>query len=99
MIKWDDVHVGVSPLTREIYIGKSKPLAGAKPGTCMWTDKSEPKTEEVVRAVMDHMLGQCRDQNVEQLEFTIPGICKLQLTDLATYEKRIQKEGKENGAT
>lgn len=99
MIKWNDVHVGVSPITNEIYIGKSKPVEGARPGTSMWIDKSEAKTEEVVKAVMDHMLGQCRDQKVEQLEFTIPGICKLQLTDLAAYEKRMKKEGNQNGAT
>ena len=56
-IKWEDVSAGISPLTGEIYLGKSKPLPGSeKDGLRMWTDRSDSKTDNIVKVVMDHML-------------------------------------------
>ncbi|NLC39792.1 MAG: hypothetical protein GX763_02620 [Clostridiaceae bacterium] len=51
-IKWKDVKLGVSPLTQNIYIGKIKPMGGSD-GLEVWTDKSEDKTNDVLRAVVE----------------------------------------------
>lgn len=56
-VKWEDVSAGISPLTGEIYLGKSKPLPGSeKDNLRMWTDRSDSKTDNIVKVVMDHML-------------------------------------------
>lgn len=39
-IKWEDVHFGLSPVTNEIYIGKSKPMKDDS-NLSVWTDKSK----------------------------------------------------------
>ena len=51
-IKWEDVKLGVSPLTQNIYIGKIKPMGGSD-GLEVWTDKSEDKTNDVLIAVVE----------------------------------------------
>ena len=53
MIKWENVKIGVSPLTNEIYIGKTKKTKLGEE----WTDKSGPMTEDFIRAVMTYMLN------------------------------------------
>ena len=50
-VKWEDVSAGISPLTGEIYLGKSKPLPrNEKDGLRMWTDRSDSKTDKIGRA-------------------------------------------------
>ena len=78
-IKWDDVKIGNSILTNTIYIGKTKV---DKHGVQCWTDRSGDKTEECVKAVMDYMLGLCKEDNLQEISFTIDGICKLTLENL-----------------
>ena len=51
-IKWDNIKVGVSPITNSIYIGKTKKNGDKE----LWTDKSEDRTEEIIKCVMVHML-------------------------------------------
>jgi hypothetical protein len=51
-IKWENVKLGVSPLTQNIYIGKTKVMSGSD-GLEVWTDKSEDKTNDVLRAVVE----------------------------------------------
>lgn len=52
-IKWENIKVGVSPITNSIYIGKTKKNGDNE----LWTDKSEDKTEEIIKCVMVHMLN------------------------------------------
>ena len=41
-VKWEDVSAGISPLTGEIYLGKSKPLPGSEKDILrMWTDRRD----------------------------------------------------------
>lgn len=95
-VKWEDVSAGISPLTGEIYIGKSKPWPGGKTGhERIWTDKSGPKTDNIVKAVMDHMLFLCEEKESDAIVFTIPGICELECRDLRRIEDR--KGDDENG--
>ena len=58
MIKWSDVKIGVSPITKTIVIGKSKPIKG-HPNMEQWTDRSDDMTREVIIAVMEwfEMIG------------------------------------------
>ena len=51
MIKWSDVKIGVSPITKTIVIGKSKPIKD-HPNMVQWTDSSGDMTREVIIAVM-----------------------------------------------
>lgn len=48
-IKWEDVQVGASFLSNQIYIGKTK--------NGVWTDRSGDKTNEVVSAVVEMILA------------------------------------------
>lgn len=77
-IKWDDVKIRAGALSGEIYIGKMREHSGLE----VFTDKSKPKTEECVKAVMEHMLMKCDEQKAEEVSFAIDGICKLTITDL-----------------
>jgi len=58
-IKWDDVKIGTSPITNNIYIGKVKPDK-TNPNLGIWTDKSGDKTKEVIVAVIEHMVRRMR---------------------------------------
>jgi hypothetical protein len=49
-INWKDIHFGNSPITNEIFIGKSKPMKN-NPGLSIWTDKSKDVAEECMYAV------------------------------------------------
>lgn len=92
-IKWEDVSAGISPLTGEIYLGKSKPLSGSeKDGLRMWTDRSDSKTDNIVKAVMDHMLFKCEEGDTDTITFTIPGIVELKCTDLRKKEGKGDEE-------
>lgn len=92
-IKWEDVSAGISPLTGEIYLGKSKPLPGSeKDGLRMWTDKSGPKTDNIVKTVMEHMLFKCEEGGTDTITFTIPGIVELKCTDLRKKEGKGDEE-------
>ena len=51
-INWENIKVGVSPITNSIYIGKTKKNGDME----LWTDKSEDRTEEIIKCVMVHML-------------------------------------------
>ena len=48
-IKWEDVKVGASFLTNQIYIGKVK--------DGIWTDRSGDKTNEILSAVVEMILS------------------------------------------
>lgn len=76
-IKWDDVHIRAGALTGEIYIGKTKK---DKHGLEMFTDKSMPKTEECIKAVMEHMMGEIKENGT--MAYTIEGTLELRITDL-----------------
>lgn len=78
-IKWDDVKIGCSLLTNTIYLGKVKK---DKDGFELWTDKSGDKTQDCVKAVMEHMLGLCEERKSDTATFTIDDICELTITDL-----------------
>ena len=54
-IKWEDVKIGTSALTNQIYLGKIK-LDKKYPKQFIWTDKSGDKTNEVLVAVFEHMV-------------------------------------------
>ena len=79
-INWDEIHIRAGALSNEIYVGKMKNYGGID----VFKDKSTPKTKECVKAVMEHMLGQCKKGENEEITFTVDGICKLTLTDLRT---------------
>lgn len=83
-IKWEDVKIGCSMLTDTIYIGKVKK---SNSGNVIWTDRSGDKTDECVKAVMEHMLGLCREDGSKSITFTIDGICKLTLENLEEPNK------------
>lgn len=51
-IKWTDVKLGVSPLSHNIYLGKTKPMSGSN-GLEEWTDKSGDKTNDVLIAIVE----------------------------------------------
>lgn len=92
-VKWEDVSAGISPLTGEIYIGKSKPWSDGKTDHVrLWTDKSGPKTDNIVKAVMDHMLFKCEEGDTDTITFTIPGIVELKCTDLRKKEGKGDEE-------
>lgn len=92
-VKWEDVSAGISPLTGEIYLGKSKPLPGnEKGGLRMWTDRSDSKTDNIVKVVMDHMLFKCEEGDTDTITFTIPGIVELKCTDLRKKEGKGDEE-------
>lgn len=78
-IKWNDVKLGCSILSNIIYIGKVK---RDKDGMQLWTDKSGDKTDECVKAVMEHMMTTCKEQNKNTTAYEIKGVCELRITDL-----------------
>lgn len=77
-IKWNDIKLGVSPLSNNIYIGKVK---RDTKGLLIFSDKSGDMTKQCVKAVMEHMLQQCDEEN-NQITFTIEGKCELILRKL-----------------
>ena len=58
MIKWSDVKIGVTPISKVIVIGKSNPIKG-HPNMEQWADRSDDMTREVIIAVMEwfEMIG------------------------------------------
>lgn len=61
-VKWEDVSAGISPLTGEIYLGKSKPLPGSeKDGLRMWTDRSDSKTDTITFTIPGIVELKCTD--------------------------------------
>lgn len=81
-IKWDDVDIMVTALSNEIRLCKAKPVKGGEAGAMFATDMSGDKTKKCVKAVMQYMLNCCEEENAYAKIFTIPGICRLELTDL-----------------
>ena len=74
MIKWSDVKIGVTPISKVIVIGKSKPIKG-HPNMEQWTDRSDDMTREVIIAVMEWF------EMTEQYEMVIENNdCKRTLT-------------------
>lgn len=55
-IKWQDVKVGSSVLTNNIYIGKVKK---EKSGFEIWTDRSGDMTNQFIGAVKEHLKLRC----------------------------------------
>ena len=51
------------------------------------TDMSGDKTEKCVKAVMQYMLNCCREEKAYAKIFTMPGVCRLELTDLKAAPK------------
>lgn len=84
-IKWNDVKIRCGLLTNKIYIGKAKK---DKDGLYTWIDRSEDKTEDCVKAVMEHMLGLCKDEDLQSITFTMDGICTLTLENLVKPEEK-----------
>ena len=60
-IKWEDVKIGTSVLTNQIYLGKVK-LDKENPQIGTWTDKSGDKTNEVLVAVFEHMVKRMKQE-------------------------------------
>jgi len=90
-IKWADVHIGTSPLTGNIYIGKTKKDSNLT----VWTDKSKDKTNECVMAVMEHMLIKAEEENKSKFRYEIPGVVRLTLENLkkgGEQSNEVQKE-------
>lgn len=81
-IKWDNIDIMVTMLSNEIRLCKSNPVKNGEPGAMMATDMSGDKTEKCVKAVMQYMLNCCTNEKAYAKIFTIPGVCKLELTDL-----------------
>ena len=56
-IKWEDVKIGTSVLTNQIYLYLGKVNLDKKnPQLGKWTDRSGDKTDEVLVAVFEHMV-------------------------------------------
>ena len=60
-IKWEDVKIGTSVITNQIYLGKVKHNK-ENPRIGIWTDKSGDKTNEVLVAVFDHMIERMKQE-------------------------------------
>lgn len=58
-IKWQDVKVGSSVLTNNIYIGKVKK---DKSGFEIWTDRSGDMTDQFIGAVKEHLKNRCEGE-------------------------------------
>ena len=86
-IKWEDVDIMVTVLSNEIRLCKAKPVKGGEPGAMFATDMSGDKTDKCVKAVMQYMLNCCREEKAYAKIFTIPRVCRLELTDLKTEPK------------
>lgn len=86
-IKWEDIDVMVTALSNEIRLCKAKPVKDGESGAMFATDMSGDKTEKCVKAVMQYMLNCCREEKAYAKIFTIPDVCRLELTDLATAPK------------
>lgn len=75
-IKWEDIKVGVSPLTNSIFIGKTKAEKG---GLETWTDRSDDKKHEILLAVIEWFMVRNRYENKDSIELVHNGK-KLKLT-------------------
>ena len=75
-IKWEDVKVGVSPITNNIYIGKTKV---EKDGLEIWTDRSGDKTHKILLAVIEWFMVRNKYENKDSIEIVHNGK-KLKLT-------------------
>lgn len=76
-IKWEDVKVRCTSVGNRIVIGKTKK---DKSGVTYFKDKSGDMTEEVVRAVAEHMLREVGENGTMAYDFD--GICELRVIDL-----------------
>lgn len=70
MIKWQDVKVGASPLTNSMFIGKTKK---DKNGLELWTDRSDDKTQEVLKATMDWFNSRYKYEDKDSVSITLNG--------------------------
>lgn len=49
-IKWEDIHLGNELFTKQIFMGKSKPMKD-NPNVSIWSDKSKDVSEACMYAV------------------------------------------------
>lgn len=75
-IKWEDVKVGVSPITNSIFIGKTKV---EKDGLEIWTDRSDDKKNDILLAVIEWFMVRNKYENKDSIEIVHNGK-KLKLT-------------------
>lgn len=67
-IKWEDVRILNSPITNQIYLGKTKQIKGIKVGGCIATDKSLDRTDEILASVMCYMDQWCHEHQAKGME-------------------------------
>lgn len=70
MIKWEDIKLGASPITNNIYIGKTKV---DKDGLEMWTDRSGDKTQDVLKAVLDWFYARHKYEKKDSVQIEVAG--------------------------
>lgn len=75
-IKWEDVKVGVSPITNSIFIGKTNVK---KDGLEIWTDRSDDKKNEILLAVIEWFMARYKYHEKDSIEIVYNGK-KLKLT-------------------
>lgn len=75
-IKWEDVKVGVSPITSSIFIGKTKV---EKDGLEIWTDRSDDKKHEILLSVIEWFMVRYKYHEKDSIEIVHNGK-KLKLT-------------------
>ena len=86
-VKWDDVKIGTSVLTNQIYLGKVN-LDKKNPQLGKWTDRSGDKTDEVIIAVFEHMVQRMKQEGYTsyQLDGYELSIRKMEESEMAREE-------------
>jgi len=83
-IKWNDVRICNTAVGNKIILGK---VREDNKGRGIFTDKSEDKTEECIKAVMSHMIEESRRNKQKTWKFSIDELCSLEITDLEYQEE------------
>ncbi len=70
MIKWENIKLGASPITNNIYIGKTKV---DKDGLEIWTDRSGDMTQDVLKVVLDWFNDRYKYEDKDSVSITLNG--------------------------
>lgn len=83
-IKWDNIHIGVFPVTNEILICKGKEVVDKGRTYFIAKDKSDDKTEEVLNATIKYLLNSIKRSSGPERKAVIEreGLFRLTLEDL-----------------
>lgn len=89
-IKWDNIHVGVSGITNEIFIIKGKEMHDNGRTYLLASDRSDDRTQEVLDATIQYFLNLMKrlDDPEKKAIMERDGLYRLTFEDLREEQQK-----------